>query len=132
MAFLPGWSRASPWTVPSEPTTNEFLPSPPLKRAGITRKPPRKGAGTYGVDINRNYGYEWGGGSYVPYGRTSALPPEQAYEGDQPFSEPRRGTCSTACCTTTAPGYAAVALPVSVARGESRSVGQIVLTSLDP
>ncbi|MCX7707825.1 MAG: M14 family zinc carboxypeptidase, partial [Anaerolineae bacterium] len=39
--------------------------------------------GSYGVDLNRNYGYRWGcdGGS-------SPVPPSETYRGPEPFSEP--------------------------------------------
>lgn len=38
--------------------------------------------GTYGVDINRNYGYQWGGGG------ASANPGSDTYRGPSAFSEP--------------------------------------------
>ncbi|OGD27646.1 MAG: hypothetical protein A2V57_10680 [Candidatus Aminicenantes bacterium RBG_19FT_COMBO_65_30] len=40
--------------------------------------------GTYGVDINRNYGYRWG---YDNAG-SSGLPGSEVYRGTGPFSEP--------------------------------------------
>jgi carboxypeptidase T len=40
--------------------------------------------GSYGVDINRNYGYQWG---YDNVG-SSPLPPSGVYRGTGPFSEP--------------------------------------------
>jgi carboxypeptidase T len=38
--------------------------------------------GTYGVDLNRNYGYKWGTGG------SSANPRSDTYKGPAPFSEP--------------------------------------------
>jgi murein tripeptide amidase MpaA len=40
--------------------------------------------GTYGVDINRNYGYQWG---YDNLG-SSGVPASEVYRGPAPFSEP--------------------------------------------
>ncbi|MCP4090428.1 MAG: zinc carboxypeptidase, partial [Gammaproteobacteria bacterium] len=40
------------------------------------------GDGTYGVDPNRNYPYEWGGGGSSPY------PGDDTYRGPSPGSEP--------------------------------------------
>lgn len=37
--------------------------------------------GTYGVDLNRNYGYQWGTGG------SSSSPSSDTYKGTQPFSE---------------------------------------------
>jgi hypothetical protein len=42
------------------------------------------GDGTYGVDINRNYGYEWG---YDNIG-SSPVPASEVYRGQASFSEP--------------------------------------------
>lgn len=41
---------------------------------------------SYGVDPNRNYAYQWGSGR-VEWG-ASAVPVDQTYEGEGPFSEP--------------------------------------------
>lgn len=38
--------------------------------------------GTYGVDLNRNYGYQWGTGG------SSSSPSSDTYKGPTPFSEP--------------------------------------------
>jgi len=52
---------------------------------GMWRKNRRdNGAGIYGVDINRNYGYEWG---YDNSG-SSPDPGSEVYRGTSPFSEP--------------------------------------------
>jgi hypothetical protein len=42
------------------------------------------GDGTYGVDVNRNYGYQWG---YDNIG-SSPIPASDVYRGSAPFSEP--------------------------------------------
>ncbi len=52
---------------------------------GLFRKNRRNnGDGTFGVDLNRNYGYEWG---YDDSG-SSPVPNAQTYRGAGPFSEP--------------------------------------------
>lgn len=52
---------------------------------GMWRKNRRdSGSGNYGVDINRNYGYEWG---YDDSG-SSPDPGSEIYRGTSPFSEP--------------------------------------------
>lgn len=42
------------------------------------------GDGTFGVDLNRNYGFMWD----PPVGQTSANPASDVYRGPAPFSEP--------------------------------------------
>jgi len=42
----------------------------------------RNSDGSYGVDLNRNYGYQWGTGG------SSNNPNSDTYKGPQPFSEP--------------------------------------------
>ncbi|MBN1211637.1 MAG: immune inhibitor A [candidate division Zixibacteria bacterium] len=52
---------------------------------GMWRKNRRdNGNGTYGVDLNRNYGYQWG---YDDYG-SSPTPSSETYRGTGSFSEP--------------------------------------------
>ncbi len=52
---------------------------------GMWRKNRRPNAdGSFGVDLNRNYGYQWG---YDDLG-SSPLPSSQTYRGPSPFSEP--------------------------------------------
>jgi hypothetical protein len=52
---------------------------------GLWRKNRRNnGNGTYGVDLNRNYGYQWG---YDNSG-SSPTPSSETYRGTGPFSEP--------------------------------------------
>lgn len=52
---------------------------------GFWRKNRRdNGDGTYGVDLNRNYGYNWGNG----YGGSSNIPAADTYHGPEAFSEP--------------------------------------------
>lgn len=41
----------------------------------------RNGDGTYGVDLNRNYGFQWGTGG------SSSDPNNETYKGTKPFSE---------------------------------------------
>jgi carboxypeptidase T len=49
--------------------------------------------GSYGVDINRNYGYEWG---YNDDG-SSPNPESQTYRGESPFSEPETRAIRNFC-----------------------------------
>ena len=52
---------------------------------GMWRKNRRNnGDGSYGIDLNRNYGYEWG---YDDDG-SSPVPSDATYRGTGPFSEP--------------------------------------------
>lgn len=52
---------------------------------GMWRKNLREnGDGSYGVDLNRNYGFQWG---YDNYG-SSGNPWNETYRGTEPFSEP--------------------------------------------
>lgn len=52
---------------------------------GYWRKNRRdNGDGTFGVDLNRNYGYNWGDG----FGGSSSDPYSDTYHGPDPFSEP--------------------------------------------
>ncbi len=52
---------------------------------GMWRKNRRdNGGNVFGVDLNRNYGYEWG---YDDLG-SSGFPPSETYRGPAPFSEP--------------------------------------------
>src|SRR5690606_35887449 len=52
---------------------------------GMWRKNRRdNGGNSFGVDLNRNYGYEWG---YDDLG-SSDFPPSDLYRGPAPFSEP--------------------------------------------
>jgi hypothetical protein len=43
--------------------------------------------GSYGVDLNRNYGYKWGGVGSSDY------PGSETYHGTGPFSEPETAAC---------------------------------------
>lgn len=43
------------------------------------------GDGTHGVDLNRNYAYQWGGGSGI---EGSTVTADDTYQGPFPFSEP--------------------------------------------
>lgn len=52
---------------------------------GLWRKNRRdNGDGTFGVDINRNYGFQWGFDDFGSSGNTNS----QVYRGTAPFSEP--------------------------------------------
>ena len=62
-----------------------YRPGPPVY-FGSWRKNRRNNGGSYGVDLNRNYGtYEmWNG----PNGGSSTYPSDDTYRGPEPFSEP--------------------------------------------
>ncbi len=60
---------------------NEFIAP---EGGGLWRKNRRDNGGSFGVDLNRNYGYKWG---YNNIG-SSASPSSQTYRGTAPFSEP--------------------------------------------
>lgn len=68
-------------------------------RRGVSR-PAGVDAGAYGVDPNRNYGYQWGDGT----AGASYVPVDETYQGDAPFSEPEsrnvRGWIATRNVTT--------------------------------
>ncbi len=49
---------------------------------GMWRKNRRNNGSSFGVDLNRNYSYQWGGSG------SSGLPSSQTYRGPSPFSEP--------------------------------------------
>lgn len=49
----------------------------------------QNGNGTYGVDLNRNYSYKWGGGG------ASTSPGSDTYRGPQAFSEPETQAVKT-------------------------------------
>lgn len=52
---------------------------------GMWRKNRRdNGDGTYGIDLNRNWGYNWGFDNYT----SSPVPSSEIYRGTGPFSEP--------------------------------------------
>ena len=51
---------------------------------GMWRKNRRNNGGSYGVDMNRNFGYKWG---YDNNG-SSPIPSDNTYRGPAPFSEP--------------------------------------------
>ncbi|MCK9422606.1 MAG: immune inhibitor A [Bacteroidales bacterium] len=59
---------------------------------GMWRKNRRNnGGGIYGVDINRNYGYMWGGDG------SSGYPDDETYRGTAPFSENENQAIKTFC-----------------------------------
>jgi carboxypeptidase T len=61
---------------------------------GMWRKNRRNnGNGTFGVDLNRNYGYNWG---FDDFG-SSPDPESDTYRGDQPFSEPETRAMKAFC-----------------------------------
>ncbi|MEN3043734.1 MAG: M14 family zinc carboxypeptidase [Candidatus Hydrothermales bacterium] len=64
---------------------NETYPS------GMWRKNRRNNGGSFGVDLNRNYGYMWG---YDDVG-SSPDPSSEIYRGPSPFSEPEIGAIRT-------------------------------------
>ncbi|MBU0691851.1 choice-of-anchor J domain-containing protein [bacterium] len=51
---------------------------------GMWRKNRRNNGGSYGVDLNRNYGFNWG----YDDGGSSPIPSEEDYRGPSAFSEP--------------------------------------------
>jgi carboxypeptidase T len=51
---------------------------------GMWRKNRRNNGGNFGVDLNRNYSYKWGGG----WGGSSGSTGSETYRGTAPFSEP--------------------------------------------
>lgn len=61
---------------------------------GMWRKNRRNnGGGTYGVDLNRNYGYQWG------VSGTSGMPGSDVYKGPSAFSEPETQAIRSFCST---------------------------------
>ncbi len=61
---------------------------------GMWRKNRRENYnGSYGVDLNRNFGYEWG---YDDSG-SSGNPWDQTYRGEEPFSEPETQIIKDLC-----------------------------------
>jgi len=60
---------------------------------GMWRKNRRDNGGTYGVDVNRNYGYMWG---YDNNG-SSPSPGEETYRGPDAFSEPETQNMKQFC-----------------------------------
>ena len=66
-------------------TQEEQWPVAPNEQGSLWRKNFRdNGDGTFGVDINRNYGFAWG---YNNQG-SSQFPADETYRGPAPFSEP--------------------------------------------
>lgn len=51
---------------------------------GMWRKNRRNNGGSYGVDLNRNFGYKWG----LDNTGSSPYPSDDTYRGPSPFSEP--------------------------------------------
>ena len=63
---------------------------------GMWRKNRRNnGNGTFGVDLNRNYGFKWG---FDDFG-SSPFPDEDTYRGDEAFSEPETRAMKHFCET---------------------------------
>ncbi|GAB4332578.1 MAG: hypothetical protein Kow0037_10230 [Calditrichia bacterium] len=60
---------------------------------GMWRKNRRNNGGSYGVDLNRNYGYKWG---YDNSG-SSPDPTSETYRGPAPFSEPETAALRDFC-----------------------------------
>ena len=73
-------SGSSSWSTRTAPnTTSPAAGSTTGARTASRRPAPR----SIGTDLNRNYGYRWGGG-----GRTSANPADITYRGPTAFSTP--------------------------------------------
>lgn len=63
---------------------------------GMWRKNRRNnGGGTFGVDLNRNFGYKWG----IDNSGSSPTPSSETYRGTGPFSEPETSNLKTFCET---------------------------------
>jgi hypothetical protein len=62
---------------------------------GMWRKNRRNNGGSYGVDLNRNYGFNWG---YNNIG-SSGSPGSETYRGTAPFSEPETEAVRQFCNT---------------------------------
>ncbi|GAB4286889.1 MAG: hypothetical protein Kow0098_02650 [Ignavibacteriaceae bacterium] len=60
---------------------------------GMWRKNRRNNGGSYGVDLNRNFGYQWG---YDNIG-SSPYPSDETYRGTAPFSEPETQAIRDLC-----------------------------------
>jgi len=61
---------------------------------GMWRKNRRdNGDGSFGIDVNRNYGYQWG---YDDIG-SSSVPSDETYRGTGPFSEPETRMMKSFC-----------------------------------
>ena len=55
---------------------------------------PANSDGSYGVDLNRNYGYRWGGPG------SSGWPSDETYRGPAPSPSRRPRSCATSCWRT--------------------------------
>lgn len=60
---------------------------------GMWRKNRRNNGGSFGVDLNRNYGYQWG---YDDFG-SSPNPEWETFRGEGPFSEPETRAMKAFC-----------------------------------
>jgi hypothetical protein len=62
---------------------------------GMWRKNRRNNGGSFGVDINRNFGYKWG----IDNSGSSPTPSSETYRGTGPFSEPETTNLKIFCET---------------------------------
>ncbi|MBK9291565.1 MAG: immune inhibitor A [Bacteroidetes bacterium] len=62
---------------------------------GMWRKNRRNNGGSFGVDINRNFGYKWG----LDNSGSSPTPSSETYRGTGPFSEPETTNLKIFCET---------------------------------
>ncbi|MBE2279063.1 MAG: immune inhibitor A [Ignavibacteriaceae bacterium] len=75
------------WFIPCiNPDGYEYNRSTNPSGGGMFRKNRRNNGGSYGIDLNRNFGpmMYWDG----PYGGSSTTPSSETYRGTAPFSEP--------------------------------------------
>lgn len=62
---------------------------------GMWRKNRRNNGGSFGVDLNRNFGYKWG----IDNSGSSPTPSSETYRGSGPFSEPETTNLKVFCET---------------------------------
>ncbi len=86
-------NRLQIWIIPVvNPDGYQYSAAAPANR--YWRKNRRNnGGGFFGVDLNRNWGYQWGTSAGDPNG--SPNPPDDTYFGTAPFSEPETAALRT-------------------------------------
>src|SRR6185503_3278680 len=72
------------WILPDiDPDGSEYDIESGIYRSWRKNRQPTPGTSAIGTDLNRNYGFRWGGG-----GRTSSNPQAITFRGTGPFSTP--------------------------------------------